>query len=180
VGQRQSDFEALVVPHAAGLLRFARRLSGRDGEAEDIVQDALLRAWRGIDGLRVDSNPRAWLFRILLNTWYSAGRKKNARPVEIPIREAGNARSGVLATGSLAESTELNEALARLPDDQRTVLLLAVVEGFTCKELALMLGIPIGTVMSRLSRARAAMRELVPRQEQARPRQATKERLEQV
>ena len=155
MGQQQIDFEALVKPHAAGLLRFARRLCGT--EAEDIVQETFLRAWRGISGLRQDSNPHAWLFRILLNTWHSAGRRKRARPVEMPLRDATH-----LSREGHGEFAEVNQALAQLPADQRTVLLLAVVEGFTCREMAEMLGIPIGTVMSRLSRARAALRELAP------------------
>jgi RNA polymerase sigma-70 factor (ECF subfamily) len=173
VGQRQSDFEALVAPHAAGLLRFARRLCGGAAESEDVVQEALLNAWRGIDGLRENSNPRAWLFRILLNTWHSAGRRKAARPIEMPLREAAE-----VSRDALTGAVELNQALSRLPEQQRAVLLLAIVEGFTCREIALMLDIPMGTVMSRLSRARAAMREFVPGREHR--TLTAKEKLEQV
>ena len=155
MGERQSEFEAVVLPHAATLLRFARRHCGSD--AEDIVQETLLRAWRGLASFQPDTNARAWLFRILLNTWHSHGRRKNARPVEMPLREAA-ARAG----DSGAEIVEVNQALSRLAEDQHAVLLLAAVEGFTCREMAVILGVPMGTVMSRLSRARAAMRELVP------------------
>jgi RNA polymerase sigma-70 factor (ECF subfamily) len=173
VGQRQSDFEALVAPHAAGLLRFARRLCGGTAEAEDVVQETLLKAWRGIDGLRQDSNPRAWLFRILLNTWHSAGRRKAARLIEMPLRDAAGITRDILA-----DAAELNQALSRLPEQQRTVLLLAVVEGFTCREIATMLEVPVGTVMSRLSRARATMREFVPRRDNS--ALTAREKLEQV
>ena len=121
-----------------------------------------MRAWRSYDQLRAESNPRAWLFRILLNCWYSEGRRKKARLAPAPLEAAGQiGRSG------LQESTEISQALARLPAEQRAVLLLAVVEGFTCRELADMLSVPIGTVMSRLSRARAAMRELAGIEKQA-------------
>lgn len=156
MGNKQSQFEALIIPHAAGLLRFARRLCGSKEVAEDLVQEALLRAWRGIDKLRDTSNPRAWVFRILINTWYSEGRRRNTRPVESPLSEAIEARQ--TAPGG---DDELLQALTRLPDDQRTVLLLSVVEGFTGQEIGTMLEIPLGTVMSRLSRARGGMRALL-------------------
>jgi len=155
VRERQSEFEAVVLPHAATLLRFGRRHCGSD--AEDLVQETLLRAWRGLSSFQRGSNPRAWLFRILLNTWHSEGRRRRARPAEMPLHEAMNRMAG-----SCAEVTEINEALARLSEEHRAVLLLAAVEGFTCREMAVILAVPIGTVMSRLSRARVAMREMVP------------------
>lgn len=156
MGNKQSQFEALIIPHAASLLRFARRLCGSPQVAEDLVQDALLRAWRGADALRDTSNPRAWVFRILLNTWYSEGRRRNARLVESPLSYAVGALQP--APGG---DDEVLQALTRLPDEQRAVLLLSVVEGFTGQEIGTMLEIPIGTVMSRLSRGRAGMRALI-------------------
>ncbi len=153
MGNQQSQFEALIIPHAPALLRFARRLSGSATVAEDLVQDALLRAWRSVDTVRNHANPKAWVFRILLNTWYSEGRRRSARPVEAPLAEA--ARVGQASPG---DTSEMMQALGRLPEEQRSVLLLTVVEGFTGQEVAGMLDIPAGTVMSRVSRARAAMR----------------------
>jgi len=155
VGRRQDDFENIVAPHTASLLRFARRLCQASAEAEDLVQEALMRAWGSFHQLRADSNSRAWLFRILLNCWYSEGRRRSARITPASLEEAGG-----LCRGDLQEAVEINQALAMLPHTQRAVLLLAAVEGFTCREMAEMLSIPPGTVMSRLSRARAAMREL--------------------
>ena len=154
MGKRQNEFEHVVLPHAAALLRFARRQCGDARDAEDLVQEALLKAWRAFDRLPEVSSVRAWLFQVLLNTWYSEGRRRRARPVEVrvdvdaPVLSPFDDRAVVL------------QALSRLPDEQREVLLLVLVEGFTCRETAEILSKPVGTVMSRLSRARAALREL--------------------
>lgn len=156
MGNQQRQFEALIFPHAAALLRFARRLCGSHNLAEDLVQDALLRGWRVADTLPHVANPRAWVFRILLNCWYSEGRRRSARPVETSLHEARS-----LAEPPPEVMSDVQEALALLPEEQRTVILLAVVEGFTSREISEMLEIPPGTVMSRLSRARAAMRDRV-------------------
>jgi RNA polymerase sigma-70 factor (ECF subfamily) len=163
VGTQPDDFETLVIPHTASLLRFARRLCQDSAAAEDLVQEALLRGWRNYKQLRAASNHRAWIFRILLNAWHSEGRKRRARPEPVPIHEAlPQAGMGV------DEATEIQQALTFLPEAQREVLLLAVVEGFTCREIGEMLGVPLGTVMSRLGRARAAMKELTsPKQTEA-------------
>jgi RNA polymerase sigma-70 factor (ECF subfamily) len=115
------------------------------------VQETLMRAWRGFDQFRGGTNARAWLFRILLNTFYGQGRK--GRLTLVPLGETD--RAGVHGNHA---AFEITDALAKLPVDQRTVLMLGAVEGFTCRELSEMLSIPMGTVMSRLSRARQAMR----------------------
>lgn len=110
-----------------------------------------MRAWRGFDQFRGGTNARAWLFRILLNNFYGQARK--GRLTLVPLGETDKA--GAINS---AATLEVTEALAKLPEDQRAVLMLGVVEGFTCREMADMLDIPMGTVMSRLSRARQAMR----------------------
>jgi RNA polymerase sigma-70 factor (ECF subfamily) len=151
VSQRQEEFERIALPHLRSLLRFARRLSRSLPEAEDLVQEAYLHAWRGFDRFAEGTNARAWLFRILLNAQLQQARKAKPEP------------AAVQPEGSLVQRLELLQALDRLPDDHRTVLLLAVVEGFTCQEIAGILAIPIGTVMSRLSRARQSMRSTLSR-----------------
>lgn len=163
MGTQPDDFETLVIPHTASLLRFARRLCQDSAAAEDLVQEALLRAWRNYSQLRTASNHRAWIFRILLNSWHSEGRRRKARPEPVPLNEAlPQAAMGI------DEATEIQQALSFLPEAQREVLLLAVVEGFTCREIGEMLGVPLGTVMSRLGRARIAMRDLTsPKQTEA-------------
>lgn len=137
------------------MIRFARRLTGDTPGAEDLVQEALLLAWRNFRQFRDGSNVRAWLYRILVNAFYGQGRKIRAAPAMVPLEDQSpaGANSGAL------ERLEMNQALEALPEEHRTVLLLAVVEGFTCREVSEILSVPIGTVMSRLSRARQSLRE---------------------
>jgi RNA polymerase sigma-70 factor (ECF subfamily) len=133
------------------LLRFARRLTSDPTAAEDLVQETLMRAWKGFDQFRGGTNARAWLFRILLNTFYGQGRKGRLTLVPLGETDRAGAHGGT-------DAFEVIDALAKLSVDQRTVLMLGAVEGFTCREISEMLHIPMGTVMSRLSRARQGMR----------------------
>ena len=149
MSHRQDEFERTALPHLRSLLRFARRLSGSVSAAEDLVQEAYLQAWRGFDRFETGTNVRAWLFRILLNAHLQHRRKAR---IEIAEDRRDDA---------LLQRLELMQALARLPEDHRTVLLLGAVEGFTCREIAEILSLPIGTVMSRLSRARQSMRTML-------------------
>ncbi|HKD05020.1 MAG TPA: sigma-70 family RNA polymerase sigma factor [Bryobacteraceae bacterium] len=158
MSERQVEFERIALPHLRSLARFARRLSGSAAAADDLVQETYLRAWRAF-GKFDRLNPRAWLFRILINTHLNEGRR--GRCLEIRSEKIEQA---VYAPDD--RGPEILQALGRLPEEQRTVLLLNVVEGFTCQETANILAVPIGTVMSRLSRGRQAMRSLLaPRAE---------------
>jgi RNA polymerase sigma-70 factor, ECF subfamily len=155
VFRRQRDFEHIVMPEAPRLLRFARRLTRDTPGAEDLVQEALLKAWRGFHQFHDGSSPRAWLYRILINAFYGQGRKIRASPPMVPLENQIPAD----ANSNSIERLEMNQALDSLPLEQRTVLLLGVVEGFTCREISEILSLPMGTVMSRLSRARQSLRE---------------------
>lgn len=137
------------MPQLPALLRVARRLTIESTSAEDLVQETMLLAWRGFRSFQTGTNARAWLFRILFNVFHGEGRKAVRTP-DLPP-------SGVRPM--LQEAAEIAEALEALSVKQRTVLLLAVVEGFTCREIAGILDLPIGTVMSRLSRARQELRK---------------------
>jgi RNA polymerase sigma-70 factor, ECF subfamily len=143
------------MPHLRSLLRVARRLTMNRGATEDLVQDTMLLAWRSFHRFEPGTNARAWLFRILFNVFHSDGRKAMRAPVMQTFRfeEATSSR--------VHENAEIAEALGTLSLEQRTVLLLAVVEGFTCREIAGILDLPIGTVMSRLSRARQELRKVL-------------------
>lgn len=151
MASRQDEFERVALPHSRSLLRVARRLTANSSAAEDLVQETLLSGWRGFHQLRPDSNARAWLFRILFNAFHAQGRRKS--PVTVPL----NAETPSFSPAR-DEVLEISRALNCLEVEHRAVLLLAVVEGFTCREIADILHVPIGTVMSRLSRARQAMR----------------------
>ena len=138
----------------------ARRLVSDPAMAEDLVQETYLRAWRSFDQFQTGTNIRAWLFRILFNAFYAQGRQSSAAPMIVSLDAPGfdpgaNRQAGL----PYADAAEVLAALDALSDEHRTVILLAVVEGFTCRELADILSLPIGTVMSRLSRGRQAMRD---------------------
>jgi len=141
------------MPHTRSLLRVARRLTLDASCAEDLVQDTLLLAWRAFHQFRAGTNARAWLFRILVNEFRSRLRKGRAAPVMVRLKAESQA-----PTYEFADAVEIREAVDNLTLEHRTVLLLAVVEGFTCQEVAEIVTAPIGTVMSRLSRARSALR----------------------
>jgi RNA polymerase sigma-70 factor (ECF subfamily) len=117
------------------------------------VQECLLLAWRSFHQLREGSNAKAWLFRILFNCWYARGRKLRKAPPLVPLTADIS-----ISTPGLDDAVEVSRALEALQHEHRTVLLLGVVEGLTCHEIANVLSVPVGTVMSRLSRARKAMR----------------------
>ncbi|MDE3197981.1 MAG: sigma-70 family RNA polymerase sigma factor [Acidobacteriota bacterium] len=154
MSQTREEFERTALPHLRSLLRFARRITGSAAQAEDLVQETYLLAWRGFNGYTPGSNIRAWLFRILINANRGVARRRFAT---IPIPTAESLPGGKLR----AEPFEVLDALDRLPEEQRTVLSLCAIEGFTGPEVSEILGVPLGTVMSRLSRARQAMRHLL-------------------
>lgn len=167
---RQHEFESIAMPHSRGLLRVARRLTFDSTAAEDLVQETLLLAWRSFDQFQRGTNARAWLFRILFNVFYGQGRKLRRVPPLISLdAPKSDAPAASPAAVSNVDAAEVSSALSRLSEEHRTVLLLGVVEGFTCQEMSRILSIPIGTVMSRLSRARQALREiLVPAERRSR------------
>jgi RNA polymerase sigma-70 factor, ECF subfamily len=155
--ESQREFERIVMPEAPRLLRFARRLTGETPAAEDLAQETLLKAWRSFHQFRAGTSAHAWLFRILVNQFYGQGRKIRAAPAMVPLEVQIPAGASSQGQAKL----EMAEALSALPVDHRTVLLLGVVEGFTCREISEILSVPMGTVMSRLSRAREALREIL-------------------
>lgn len=148
------------MPHSRSLLRVARRLAHDPAAAEDLVQETLLRAWRCFDQFQVGTNARAWLFRIMFNAFYAQGRHLNAGPILVSLDAPGRVAEPQFRPGlSSVDAAYVRSAFGQLSTEHQTVLLLAAVEGFTCREMADILSLPIGTVMSRLSRGRQAMRE---------------------
>jgi len=157
----QVEFESAVMPHVAGLARVARRLTLNAAVAEDLVQETLLLSWRSFHQFQAGSNLRAWLFRILMNAHYGQGRKLQRVPSisSLSGSDAGEDRLVPADDPQILDAIGVRQALDRLSEEHRAVLMLGVVEGLTCREMADVLGIPMGTVMSRISRARQALRE---------------------
>jgi RNA polymerase sigma-70 factor (ECF subfamily) len=159
-------FDAAVARHAHSLREAARRLTGSVDEADDLVQEATLRAWTFWDRFEPGSNARAWLHRILVNTFINAYRKQR-REREL-FRQAGEeARREALTSSSFNAAQrdgvgdEVGAALAALPSEFRTVVELVDLGDFSYREVASELGCPIGTVMSRLHRARKQLQEML-------------------
>ena len=135
------------------LLRIALRLSHNFATAEDLVQEAMLRAWRSFHQFQQGTNIKAWLVKILLNQWSTILKSSVKEKLSVELNE--DVASPVEWSRSThLETLDVMRAIDLLLPEYRVVLLLTVIEGFTCKETAEMLSVPIGTVMSRLSRAR--------------------------
>lgn len=160
---RRQRFETLALPHLDAAYNLARWLSRSPADAEDIVQDAMLRAYRAFDGFR-GGDIKPWLLTIVRNCWRTAWTDTKRRAhAPLPEEEDGALPAEGLnpeeAAIEASRGRKLNEAVALLPDEFREVLVLREVEDMSYREIAAIAGIPIGTVMSRLSRARLMLKE---------------------
>jgi RNA polymerase sigma-70 factor (ECF subfamily) len=153
------DLGVLIMPHIPRLRRYARALTGERSRADDLVQDTLERALRKFHLWRRGSDLRAWLFTIMHNVFVNQVRSAD------PTADAADVDDlTVVAVGGPADVLDvmdLDAALRRLPDDHREILLLVGLEQLSYQETAAVLGVPMGTVMSRLSRARERLRRLM-------------------
>jgi RNA polymerase sigma-70 factor, ECF subfamily len=162
---KRERFEAQVMPHLDAAYRFARWLSRSSVDADDLVQEAFLRAFRGFDSLR-GSDVKAWLLTIVRNCHATAHRQQQRRAAVALPDEDDEPGAALPAAGPDPESaaigaderSTLERLIASLPEEQRGVLLLREVEDMSYREIATVTGLPVGTVMSRLARARAALR----------------------
>jgi RNA polymerase sigma-70 factor (ECF subfamily) len=162
---KRARFEAQVLPHLDAAYRFARWLCRAPDEVDDIVQEAFLRAYRGFETLR-GGDVKAWLLTIVRNCHATAARQRQRRAT-VPLPEEGEEamQSALVTTAdpeSVSAAADEGRALARLiaalPQEQREVVLLRELEDMSYREIATVTEVPIGTVMSRLARARAALR----------------------
>jgi RNA polymerase sigma-70 factor, ECF subfamily len=165
----EARFEAEALPLLPGLYSSAFRLTRNPSDAEDLVQETFLRAYRGFHQFEAGTNLKAWLYRILTNTFINSYRKRQREPQTDSIDDVEDwylyskmAEQGAepSAETSVIESLpdeDVQEALSSLPEQFRIAVLLADVEGFSYKEIAEITGVPIGTVMSRLHRGRKAL-----------------------
>jgi len=158
-------FAEAVLPHLDAAFNYARWLTRNDAEAEDVVQDACVRAMRFFSTLRHE-DARAWLFTIVRNTWYSRVSRRAGVTEGTPLEEA----AAEPADGALDPEERLMQqhtvarvraALEQLPLDFREVIVLREIEGLTYKEIAAVVRVPIGTVMSRLARGRERLLALL-------------------
>jgi RNA polymerase sigma-70 factor (ECF subfamily) len=168
----QATFVEQAMPYMDSLYSAALRLTRNPSDAEDLVQETYLRAYRGFAGFEQGTNLRAWLYRILTNTFINSYRSKKRRPDESELDEVEDLylyrRLGGLEAATAGRSaedelldwfteSEVKDAVEALPEQFRMAVLLADVEGFSYKEIADILDVPIGTVMSRLHRGRKAL-----------------------
>jgi len=170
----QASFAEQAMEHMPSLFAAAMRMTRNKADAEDLVQETYLKAYRAFGGFQEGTNLRAWLYRILTNTFINIYRAKKRRPDESNLEDVEDlylyrrlgglegAQAGRSAEDEVLDSFtegEVKGALEALPDQFRMAVLLADVEGFQYKEIAEILDIPIGTVMSRLHRGRRALQK---------------------
>lgn len=160
-----AEFEQAVVPHLAAAFNLARWLTGNDHDAEDVVQESYLRALKFFSGFR-GGNSRPWLLTIVRNTCYTWLRRNRMDDVTTELDEEAHAVDNTIANPeavlqAAARSDLVSRAVDELPVALREVVILRELEGMSYQEIAQVAGVPIGTVMSRLSRARARLQRLL-------------------
>lgn len=160
-------FEKVILPHEASLYAPAMALTRSASDAEDLVQETLLRAYDRFDTYRSDGSPRAWLHTIMRNLFYNAYRKKSREPRQVSLdnSEGVAAEQATPVTSSperqvlsQMEGAAVLQAVKALPEEYRMVVALADLQGLAYQEIADKLAIPVGTVRSRLSRGRERVR----------------------
>jgi RNA polymerase sigma factor (sigma-70 family) len=164
--EKRARFDAQVLPHLDAAYRFARWLSYAPGDADDVVQEAVLRAFRAFDTLR-GTDVKAWLMAIVRNCHATALKQKQRRAF-VPLPEENDAQDGYAMTATTPdpesasirrdEQRTLDRLIAALPEEHRTVLMLREIEEMDYRQIAMVTNVPIGTVMSRLARSRAALK----------------------
>lgn len=163
--QKNLEFEALAIPHKEALYNFALKMTNDIDEADDLLQETFLKAFKYFDKFERGTNCKAWLYSIMRNTFINEYRRIQKSPEKVDYDDVQNFYENIKESevefGHIVEDAfsntlndEVSEALAELPKDFQTIILLSDVEGFTYEEIADFLSCPIGTVRSRLHRAR--------------------------
>ncbi|MFY0600289.1 MAG: sigma-70 family RNA polymerase sigma factor [Cyclobacteriaceae bacterium] len=168
--EKNRIFNKEFLPHIDSMYNFAYRLTFDEDDSKDLVQDTYLKAYRFINSFQQDTNAKAWLYRILKNSFINDFRKKSKQPAKVDYQEVENFYNSDDVDESITVDLrleaikdmigdEVSIALNSLAIDFRTVIILCDLEGFTYEEMAKILDIPIGTVRSRLHRARNLLKE---------------------
>ena len=168
--QKQCIFEAEFLPHIDAMYNFAYRLTFDEDMAKDLLQDTYFKAFKFIESFQVGTNAKAWLFRILKNSFINEFRKKSKEPAKIDYQDVETYYNSddvneVITSDLRVEvlqgmiGDEVSNALNALAVDFRIVIILCDLEGFSYEEMSKILDIPIGTVRSRLHRARGLLRD---------------------
>lgn len=165
IHKKQTAFNDEILPYLDSLYNFALRLTTDQSDAEDLVQDTIVKAFRFFNSYEKGTNAKAWLFRILKNSFINNYRKNLKKPQSVDYNEISSYYETIRAERT--DTTDLEnlmfrslmddnfaKALEKLPEDFRTVVLLCDVDGFTYEEISNMLDVPIGTIRSRLHRGR--------------------------
>ncbi len=169
ISQKQQEFQNEALPHMDFLYNYALRMTFNQADAEDLVQETFLKAFRFWDSYEQGTNIRAWLFRIMKNAYINRYRKEKKEPEKVEYQEVenfyNNVRGGTVETSDSQETLYNNlldddvaAAIASLPADFRTVVILCDIEGLSYEEVAAFVECPIGTVRSRLHRGRKLLR----------------------
>lgn len=172
----RARFAEQAIPYMGSLYSAALRMTRNPSDAEDLVQETYLKAYRAFEGFQEGTNLKSWLYKILTNTFINAYRSRRRRPVETELDEVEDLylyrRLGGVDAASMGRSAEdlvleqfseaeVKQAVESLPEPFRLAVLLSDVEGFSYKEIAEILDVPIGTVMSRLHRGRKALQKVL-------------------
>lgn len=172
----REDFTHDAMQHAPQLFSTAMRMTRNRSDAEDLVQETFIKAWRSFATYQQGTNLRAWLFRIMTNTYINKYNAQQRKPTETELDDVEELflykRLGAVDQSQLSQSAEdqmlslftddeVKKALEELPDQFRIPVLMSDVEGFSYKEIAEILEIPLGTVMSRLHRGRKLMQKML-------------------
>lgn len=166
------EFDSIVISQSAALKSFALKMTNDEDEAEDLLQDTLLKAFRFFDKFEKGTNAKAWLFQIMKNTFINNYRKTSKEPYKVDYEDVQNFYETVKADEVKTQhfrgdafsdilDDELTDALSKLPDDFRTIVFLSDIEGYSYEEIANFVDCPIGTVRSRLHRARKMLYSLL-------------------
>jgi len=168
----EDNFTSETLPHKSALYNYALKISGNADDAQDLVQETYYKAFRYFDKFQSGTNSKAWMFMILKNTFINDYRKSKREPYKLDYEQIQNFYENVKADRAIENNLdkdfyndlfddELTEAIDQLPTKMREVFLLCDLEGYSYEETADLVGCPIGTVRSRLHRARHMLQEIL-------------------